>query len=187
MSGSLSNSTILNALAALSRHLRLTRDVEILLIGGSAGLLINALPPDWTTADVDAIDFRAPEDRDAVLDAAAEAARELSLPADWLNDWGGLFAWTLPDDWQSRRIFIAAHGRLRVYAVSRQDLIAMKFIAHRPGDFEHLDRMNVTQADLKFAREYLDAMSHRYPPGRHPAEAGKIDMARQYLNDWETK
>ena len=111
----------------------------------------------------------------------------LSLPADWLNDWGGLYAWTLPDDWESRRVFIGAYGRLRVYAVSRLDLIAMKFIAHRPGDLEHLDRMAVTREDLEFARTYLDSMADRYLPGRHPTEAGKIEMARQYVEAWEAK
>jgi hypothetical protein len=184
MAGSLNSGTILGALAALARHLKLQRDVEILLVGGSAGVLINALPADWTTADVDTIHFRAAEDRDAVLDAAEAAGHELSLPADWLNDWGGLFAWTLPDDWESRRVFIGTFGRLRVYAVSRQDLIAMKFIAHRPGDLEHLERMDVTHDDLEFVRRYLNSLADRYPPGRHPVEAGTIAMARQYADAW---
>jgi len=153
-------------------------------VGGSAGVLIQALPADWTTADVDTIHFCAAEDRDAVLEAAAEVGRELSLPASWLNDWGGLFAWTLPDDWESRRVFIGAFGHLRVYAVSRQDLIAMKFIAHRPGDLEHLALMNVTSLDLTEVRQYLDRLAGRYPAGRFPAEAGKIEMARQYVDGW---
>jgi hypothetical protein len=63
----------------------------------------------------------------------------------------------------------------------------MKFIAHRrPGDLEHLDRMNVTTEDLEFVRTYLDTIAHSYPAGRYPAEAGKIEMARQYLQSWET-
>jgi len=181
----LDNKTILTALAALGEALKTSRSIEILIVGGAAGVLINALPAAWTTADVDAIHFQLPQDRDAVLDTAAAIARELSLPADWLNDWSGLYAWTLPIDWESRRVHIGTYGRLEVFAASRFDLIAMKFIAHRPGDLEHLERMSITAGDLEFVRTYLDSMAKLYPAGRYPVEFGKIEMARQYVNSWE--
>jgi hypothetical protein len=183
----LDDNTIKTALAKLGERLGTARRIEILIVGGAAGVLIKARPAAWTTADVDAIDFRLPQDRDLVLDTAAVVGRELSLPADWLNDWSTLYAWTLPDDWKSRRVPVGAFGMLDVFAASRFDLIAMKFIAHRPGDLEHLERMNVTAGDLEFVRGYLDAMARSYPAGRYPTEAGKIAMGREYLKSWETR
>jgi hypothetical protein len=184
---SLDDQTILTALAKLGQRLTSTRPIEILIVGGAAGVLIKALPAAWTTADVDAIHFRLPQDRDLVLDTAAVVGRELSLPADWLNDWSTLYAWTLPDDWKARRVPVGTFGMLEVFAASRFDLIAMKFIAHRPGDLEHLERMNVTAQDLEFVDTYLDTMARAYPAGRYPTEAGKIAMAREYLKGWELK
>src|SRR5215211_3236453 len=48
----------------------------------------------------------AAEDREAVLTAAEEAARELQLPPSWLSEDVGLYAWTLPTGWQKRRVRI---------------------------------------------------------------------------------
>src|SRR5205085_4507326 len=124
-------------------RLRLVRDVEILIVGGAAGVLTGELPAAWTTADVDVIHYRLPQDREDVLIAAADAGRELSLPANWLSEDAGLYAWTLPDGWETRRVRIDAFGRLHVHAASRLDLIAMKFTAHRERDLEHLVRMDV--------------------------------------------
>src|SRR4051794_34807694 len=98
----LGNSTIVKAFKALGARLASDREIEILLVGGAAGVLTGALPAAWTTADVDLIDVHAPKDRDAVLEAAAGVGPKLSLPNDWLNDWSGLYSWTLPDGWQER-------------------------------------------------------------------------------------
>lgn len=180
----LNNNTILSGFEALGQRLKLGRDVEILVVGGAAGVLTELLPDSWTTADVDAFHCHLPQDREAVMAAAEEACRELSLPADWLNDWGGKYAWTLPDNWKSRRVLVGQFGRLRVYAVSRLDLIAMKFIAHRTEDLEHLALLCVTEDDKKFVRSYLDWLEGQYPAGMFPEEAGKTAMARQYLENW---
>src|ERR1051326_1839227 len=101
---------IRSALAKLGEKLRLDRDVEILLVGGAAGVLTQQLPPAWTTSDVDTIDCRPAHERDTVLDAAAEVGRELSLSPGWLNDWSGLYGWTLPDGWEARRVSVGVHG-----------------------------------------------------------------------------
>jgi hypothetical protein len=178
----LDNKTILTALAALDQKLKLDRDVELLIVGGAAGVLTGLLPAAWTTADVDMLHCDLPSDREAVLDAAADVCRELSLPANWLNDWGGLFAWTLPDDWKSRRVLVGEFYRLRVYAVGRLDLIAMKFIAHRERDLEHLTQLNVTVDDKDFDGRYLNNLDRS-----NPDYAGTIAMARTYLEGWKAQ
>jgi Nucleotidyltransferase of unknown function (DUF6036) len=103
------------------------------------------------------------------------------LPS-WLSEDVGLYAWTLPQGWENRRRKIGVYGRLKVYAVSRFDLIAMKFIAHRERDLEHLAKMNVTSDELDSVRKYLDELAEQYPD-----QAGRIEMARQYVNGWEVQ
>ena len=61
-------------------------------------------------------------------------------------------------------------------------MIAMKFIAHRERDREHLMQMNVTSHELNSVRKYLDELSKQ-----HPDQLGRIEMARQYVNGWEVQ
>lgn len=178
----LDDHTIRTALVKLGERLRLDRDVKILLVGGAAGVLTGQLPAAWTTADVDVLHCRLPQDRDAVLEAAEVVGRELSLPPSWISEDVGLFAWTLPEDWRARRVHVLTHGHLQVYAASRLDLIAMKFVAHRERDLEHLTHMRVRAEELAFVRDYLDVQAIRYPN-----ELGRIEMARQYVNGWEVQ
>ncbi len=178
MAGYLDGDRIRAALRLLGRRLRVRQPVKLLVVGGAAGLLIGQLPPVVTTGDVDALNFRPPAEVEEVLRAAAEVGRELSLPANWLNTEVCLFASTLPDDWEGRRIEIGVFGHLRVWAISRLDLIAMKFVAHRPADREHLKLMHVTAEELAFVRRYLDAMVGR-------VDSGRIDLARAYVDSWE--
>jgi len=131
---------------------------------------------------VDVIHCRLPQDREAVLVAAEEVSRELSLPPSWLSEDVGLYVWTLPQGWENRRRKVGVYGRLKVYAASRFDLIAMKFIAHRERDREHLMQMNVTSHELNSVRKYLDELSKQ-----HPDQLGRIEMARQYVNGWEVQ
>jgi len=183
----LGNRTIVKALKALGARLAPNRQIEILLVGGAAGVLIGALPAAWTTADVDVLDVGAAKDRDVVLEAAAVVGLQLSLPNDWLNDWSSLYSWTLPDGWRKRRCHAGTFGPLLVYAASRLDLIAMKFMAHRPGDLEHLEQMKLGNDDLKFVRKYLGACAKRYREGRDSQKARQIAMARQYVDAWEAR
>jgi hypothetical protein len=178
---SLDDQTIRQALARLGQKLRIGRDVEILLVGGAAGVLIGALPAAWTTADVDVIHCHLPADRDAVLSAGADAGRELSLSGSWLSEDVGLYAWTLPDGWRERRILVGTFGSLKVYAASRLDLIAMKFIAHRERDLQHLALMKPVDEELEFCRNYLAQLEIT-----HPDQTGRIQMARNYLEAWNT-
>lgn len=175
----LNNNTIAEGLEALGKKLPQDRKFEILILGGAAGVLSGELSGIHTTADVDVVHFRAAVDRDVVLDAAAKVGRELSLPLYWLNDDSGLFAWTLPSDWEKRRRNIGEFGSLVVYTLSRIDLIAVKFLAHRAADLEHLRQLHVTPEDAKFVRSFLNDKESECPEYRD-----KIAMARSYLDNW---
>jgi hypothetical protein len=65
----------------------------------------------------------------------------------------------LDSGWQSRRVLIGQFGRLRVFAASRVDLIAMKVLAGRAQDLQDLAAMRVRADDKAFVRRYLDELS----------------------------
>ena len=170
------------AFREMGKHLKVDRDVEILVVGGAAGVLSGELPGSWTTGDVDVIHCRLPQDREEVLDAAAAVTDALGLPrGGWMNDFGGLHAWTLPEDWETRRVLIGRYAHLHVYAVGRLDLIAMKFLAGRTRDFEHLHHLTVTKTEKRLVSLVL-GMSRE----QHPEHAAQIDLATAILEEWET-
>jgi hypothetical protein len=173
----LNRSNIIAALQALGAAI--DRKVEILIVGGAAGSLTGQLPPASTTEDVDLIACHLPEDRDAVLQAADKIGRTLALPASWLSDFSGLFRWTLPDDWRKRAVEIGTFGRLRVLAVGRLDLLAMKFLSHRAKDREHLQQMNVTHSELMWVRKHVRELINRFPD-----ERSRIELTLNILDAW---
>lgn len=181
MAGTLDANTIRLALKHVGDHLGDGPPIEILIVGGAAALLTGELGGSITTGDVDLMQCRPPDDEE-VLRAAGKAGRELSLPPSWLNRDAGLFRHSLPDDWETRRVDVGTFGRLRVFAIGRMDLIAMKFMAHRPADRQHLDVLKVTPEELEFVARYLDTMA---VGGRE--DAGKIDMARFHLKHYRAR
>ncbi len=70
---------------------------------------------------------------------------------------------------------IGTFGRLRVCAVSRPDLIAMKVLAGRDQDLDDLGFMRVRADDVRFVLEYLDTL-----PARGTRQ-DQIDEARDLL------
>lgn len=171
---------IKTALAALGKRFSTSAPIELLVIGGAAGLLSGELSGSTTTGDVDVLLILPPIEWDRMQDAAAKVGDEMGLPANWLNREAGLYAQSLPADWRARRFDVGRFGTLQVWAVGRRDLIAMKFYSHRPQDREHLIQMNVTQEELRFVDRYLDDLAGH-------ADAGRIEMARAVLKNWNTK
>ncbi len=70
----LNGATILLAMKELGRELGEGHSIEMVIVGGAAGLLGHILPGTITTSDVDAIHFRPPEDVEDVLRAAETVA-----------------------------------------------------------------------------------------------------------------
>lgn len=171
--GTLNRLLIERAFGELGQELR--TEASILVVGGAAGVLTKQLPDIWTTSDVDAVEFRPPQEIEEVLRAAAVITRRLGLPANWLNSEAGLFLHDMPEHWEDRRVFIGDFARLRVWAISRLDLIATKFYAHRPIDRLHLVAMKVSASELAFVKSYLDTKGD-----------DKAAKARVYVDAWET-
>lgn len=98
-----------------------------------------------------------PDAQQAVLSAAAETAQEKGLPQTWLNT-QAMPLNVLPDGWRARRILVAQFPPLSVYAVSRLDLLAMKFYANRPQDRRDIIEMHPTRDEIEFIGKYLNRL-----------------------------
>jgi hypothetical protein len=181
--GTINGEAALSALRRVGAELGAGPEIEILVIGGAAAHLLGLLPPAMTTSDVDAVHFRPTTAVDEVLQAAVDAAEKLRLPRGWFNhDDAGPYANALPGGWDKRRVEVGLFGRLRVFALGRRDLIAMKFYAHRQVDIEHLAFLAITASERAFTRRYLRRLS-----ADQPAEREKVAMALHVLAHWRTK
>lgn len=178
MPASLDGDTIRHGLKHLGERLRVDHEVELTIVGAAAAVLTGELPAHWQTADVDVLP---PNEMEELLDAAADAQKALRLPPAWLNDFAGLWYHDLPEGWEQRRVLVGIFGPLKVLAIGRLDQIAMKFLAHRTGDLEHLALMRVSQLELRFVRQHLQSLARHLPD-----EAPRIDMALSVLNGWLT-
>jgi hypothetical protein len=151
--------------------------VEILLIGGAAGMVTGALGRGRTTSDCDVADF-APSEASAAVEQAAQAVTTtMRLPQKWLNDQARQLN-LLPDGWRSRRQHIATYGKLKVYAASRLDLLAMKVFAHRLPDRHDVEEMQITRDEIGFVRKYLTMLK---VPSRK-ADLDQVRSAEGYLH-----
>jgi nucleotide-binding universal stress UspA family protein len=176
---SFKSDAILKALANLGYQLGQGRTIELAIVGGAAGLLVHVLPGSVTTSDVDAICFRPPDGVEEILRAADLVADQQGIAKGWLNTEAGLFVNAMPPAWENRRVDIGTFGRLQVFAISRADLIAMKFYAHRERDLEHLAKIKITRDELAFTTTYLHTLVVRLPQ-----EQSKINMALYILKNW---
>lgn len=129
--------------------------IEVLLIGGAAGMLTGALRPERTTLDCDVIEFVPQEIANAVKDAAAKVSSAMGLAEDWLNDHATWYIDIMLEGWKARRRHVGVFGPLDVYAVDRIDLISLKVYANRPQDIEDLEDLKVTQDEAVQVRIHL--------------------------------
>jgi hypothetical protein len=162
--------TITTALRLTGCKLDWPGPVEIIIAGGAAGMLLGIWSADRVTEDCDIVEISPPiQPRRAVLQAAREAAEELGLNPDWLNDHFMTFGTldTLPDNWARRCVKIGTFGKLEVTSLGRQDLLAMKLYAGRAQDIQdiHAQGESLSAEDLAFMRAYLRSL--KQPRRRH--------------------
>ncbi|WP_129630279.1 DUF6036 family nucleotidyltransferase [Candidatus Oscillochloris fontis] len=110
--------TRLGALAAEQGH-----TLTLVVVGGAA--LVLRYQARLSTQDVDAF-FVTPPERRETRAWATIVARELGLPADWLNDGAKGFM----QDMSYGPLLIDAPG-IKVYQISAEQLLAMKLSAWR--------------------------------------------------------
>lgn len=161
MVADLNASQVEHALQRLGESLVYHQDIEILLVGGAAGMVTGVLPASRTTTDCDVMVYIPPSAMAAVELAADLVASELQLAPRWLNSDVQIRLDALPDGWERRRILVGVYGRLRVSAVSRRDLIAMKVLAGRAQDLEDIISLRVRFDEAEFVRSYLDRLADK--------------------------
>jgi hypothetical protein len=154
--------------------------VEILLIGGAAGMLTGQFAAARTTTDCDVINAVPKESQQTVLSAAAQIATQRQLPETWLN-FQAMQLDILPDGWHTRKVHIATFGPLSIFALSRKDLLATKFYAGHVRDREDIQAIAPTGEELVFVRAYLNMLR---VPARH-ADLDNVQRALLYLDAME--
>lgn len=175
MSKDMNTQTLETALRRLGKKLDPAREVEILLVGGAAGMMTGVLSPNRVTTDCDVMAYLPDDEMAAVESAAEEVAGELELASDWLNSNVQIRRDALPDGWEARKQWVGRYGPMNVCAASRIDLISMKVLAGRDQDIEDLDAMKVRTDDLDFVRAYLNKLAEK---GTKPEQ---IEEARLLL------
>jgi hypothetical protein len=171
---------ILGHLKRLAELLAVDQPVEILLIGGAAGMLTGQFESTRTTADCDVINYVPAESQQAVMHAAKQVATERHLPQSWLNS-QAMHLDILPDGWRGRKAHVATFGKLSVYALSRKDLLATKFYAGYVRDREDIQVMKPTPDEQAFVRNYLQMLR---VPARNANPDG-VQRALIYLDAME--
>lgn len=156
MTDPMDTTTVERALRRMADAFDFHMDVEVLLVGGAAGMLTGVLEAGRTTVDCDVMLSAPPGAAVRLEEVARSIAPGEGLPATWLNDDASLVRWKLPEGWRERRVPVLERGRLRVFAASRVDLIALKALAGRDQDIEDLRTMRVTAQDAAFVRTHLD-------------------------------
>ncbi len=160
-------SLVERALELVGNELSHHEEVEVLVVGGAAGMLTGVFAASRTTLDCDIMDY-APEGAMVAVERAAErVAGAIGMPPTWLNSHVQIRRDALPEGWRSRRVWVGAWGRLRVFAASRVDLIAMKVLAGRVQDLEDLGAMQPRADEVEFVRRHLDGLSGK---GTSPEE-----------------
>lgn len=155
----MNTSTVEHALRRLGEFLEYHTEIELLLVGGAAGMITGLFGRGHVTTDCDVMKYNPEEAMGAVEQAAELVGNELGLAPDWLNSHVQLRADALPDGWKKRQVLVGVFGKLRVSAASRPDLIAMKVLAGRDQDIGDLQELRIREDDVEFVRRYLDTLA----------------------------
>lgn len=181
MSTDLGKQALLDLLAALGRQAHLSSDVELTVVGGSAGILTGQLSSTRTTIDCDIIRVDPANSFAPLQAAAAQLAAQRGLPEDWLSDRVTQLD-VLPAGWARRRVSIGSFGQLTIWCVGRLDLLAMKVYAGRMQDRADVLDMAPTSQEIAFCRRYLDQL--RIPSRQ--ANLDQIQSAIRFLDALES-
>ncbi len=156
---------------------RLNDEVEVTLVGGSAGMLTAELPATRTTVDCDVIRSEPETGFASLRQAAIEVAKQRGLAEDWLNNRVEQLD-VLPSGWRRRRVATGTFGRLRVWCIGRTDLLAMKVYAGRLQDRTDVLDMKPSVEEVEFVRCYLDQLR---VPSRN-ADLDQVQSALRFLD-----
>ncbi len=160
---------MIKALTSLDK--KIAKETTLIVGGGGAMVLAHSFP--LATADIDAI----PQGMNIEeLDVFVKViAKELRLPADWLNPYFASFSHTLPADFRTRLKPAFQGEKLSVKALGREDLLIMKCFAHRAKDVPHARALIKDKADTDFVLDHIDKLKQK--------NVKDCDKAQEFLED----
>ena len=139
-------------LIALSKALPENEQRRLYICGGAALNLLGISGRE--TADIDVLD---PKLDDIIKDAGAEVAREFGLSEKWLNNGPASLLRDLEPGWKERAVLAFSDEKLKVFSLSRQELINSKLWAacDRLQDIADMVFLAPTEAELEKARQWV--------------------------------
>jgi hypothetical protein len=106
-----------------------------------------------------------------------EVADEEQLPPGWLNGSIQSYTYVLPPDYRDRLVALPPFGHLRVWLLSRRDVILMKVFGLRPRDVADLKAIAPRVEGLAFVRGQLSRIGAKEPE--------KASAMQAFLAEWE--
>lgn len=146
------NLDIKQALKLLNFYLKKKDQTRAFTICGGASLFLQGITT-RTTRDIDIVGAEI----DAVLtEAALLVAKDLGLKPEWLNSEPKALARDMKPDWENRIFPIHSDSNLKIFSISREDMIFAKFYAYcdRQKDIEDLAALKVTFEEIQNALVY---------------------------------
>lgn len=148
----------------------LKKTLTLYMGGGTSMVMAHGYP--LATSDVDALPKQASFEE--IDDLVKQVARELTLPADWLNPYFSSFTHVLPPDFASRVVRVFDGKFLKVDALGREDMLIMKCFAHRPKDLGHARALLKLGVQMNIVDAAIEACRARGVPG--------VEKAIEFLN-----
>lgn len=143
---------IKSALELLNFYLKRKNEQRSFTICGGASLYLQGINT-RTTRDIDVVGDEIDE---ALSEAALLVARDLGLKPNWLNSEPKSLTRDMKSGWENRIFLIHEDTQLKIYSISRSDMIFAKFYAYcdRQKDIEDLISLNVTDDEITEAAEF---------------------------------
>jgi hypothetical protein len=165
-------------------HLALSRlddliECHVTLIIGGGGAMILAHHFPLATTDIDAVSKGI--DMGDLSPFIKQVARELKIPADWLNPYYATFAHTLPSDYGDRLIEVFKGQHITGKSLGREDLLIMKCFAHRSKDIAHARALVKAGANTDFVFDHIEGLQKQNVKGCQEA----IDFLDEILDEYE--
>jgi hypothetical protein len=147
---------IKNALNLLNFYLKMKNQTRAFTICGGASLFLQGITT-RTTRDIDVVGA---EIDSSLQEAAVLVAKDLGLKPLWLNSEPKALARDMKPGWEERIFLIYEESHLKVFSISREDMIFSKFYAYcdRQKDIEDLVSLKVTSSEINEALNWTKTM-----------------------------
>lgn len=122
-------------------------------ICGGAALNLQGI----TSRSTQDIDVLAPRIDTALKEISIDIASDFNLNQNWLNNGASMFTSEIMPGWEDRTLLIYKGESLKVYSLTRIDLLSMKFAAFydRASDLKDIISLNPSLSDLEKVSHFI--------------------------------